>query len=109
MNFSIFRLTISTDSPFVPCLRKLNPTYYPFIYSKTKYRIDGYFFFYGQIESFFLKQFCVDVIRISEDSISSLNLSDSKKYFTNNERFFDDYFYLERYDVTSIFSWLYHD
>lgn len=107
MNFSIFHLTLSTDSPFVPCLRKLSPQYFPFIYSKTRYKIDGYFFFYGNIDAYFLKQFCTDVIRVSDDSLSSMNLSDSKKYFTNNYNFFNDYFYLGRYDVTSIFSWNY--
>lgn len=93
---------MSNNSPFVPLLRYFNKKYFPFIYSKSAYYIEGYFFFYGPMDFYFLKQFCSSVEPISEDYLSSLKLSTSKKYYCNNLSFFEDYFYLRRYDVSLI-------
>lgn len=102
MRFSIYKLKISSNSPLVPLLKHFNNRYFPYIYSKSSNYLEGYFFFYGSMDYYFLKQFCIQVESITEDYFSSLRLSYTKKYYTNNISFFNYYFNLSRYDVTLI-------
>lgn len=102
MRFSIYKLKININSPFVPLLKNFNKRYFPYIYSKNSNYLDGYFFFYGSMDYYFLKQFCVEVEAITEDYFSSLTLSYTKKYYCNNISFFNYYFNLSRHNVSLI-------
>lgn len=103
MRFSIYKLKISINSPFVPLLKSFNNRYFPYIYSKSSNYLEGYFFFYGGMNYYyFLRQFCIEVVPVFEDDFSSLRLSYTKKYYSNNIPFFNYYFNLSRYDVSSI-------
>lgn len=100
MRFSIYKLKINVNSPFVPLLKNFNKRYFPYIYSKNSSYLDGYFFFYGSMDYYFLKQFCIEVESITEDYFSSLILSYTKKYYCNNISFFNYYFNLSRHNVS---------
>lgn len=102
MRFTIYKLKINLNSSFVPLLKNFNNRYFPYIYSKNSTYLDGYFFFYGSMDYRFLKQFCIEVELIAEDYFSSLRLSYTKKYYSNNIPFFNYYFNLSRYDVSLI-------
>lgn len=103
MRFSIYKLKININSPFVPLLKDFNSRYFPYIYSKSSNCLEGYFFFYGGMNYYyFLRQFCTEVESISEDEFSLLRLSYTKKYYCNNIPFFNYYFNLSRYDVSLI-------